>query len=57
MLPGFVDRLKNEVMGLAPKSVQVSIISPPEREFCLDRRISARFFDSFSKQMDLEVRV
>ena len=33
MLPGLSERLKKELIGLAPPTVRVSVVSPPERKF------------------------
>lgn len=33
MLPGFADRLKNEIVELAPKSMKVRIKAPEERKY------------------------
>ncbi|KAJ8306245.1 hypothetical protein KUTeg_016790 [Tegillarca granosa] len=37
MFPGFSDRMQKELVGLAPNSMKVKVIAPPERKiFCMD---------------------
>jgi len=33
LIPGIADRLKKEIISLAPPSMKVNVIAPPEREF------------------------
>jgi actin len=33
MFPGFADRMQREVRALAPDTVEVKVIAPPERKY------------------------
>ena len=37
MLPGIADRLQNEVAALAPSTMKIKIIEPPERSYSVWR--------------------
>jgi actin beta/gamma 1 len=34
MYPGIADRMQKEITSLAPSSMKVKIIAPPERKYC-----------------------
>merc|ERR1712029_595191 len=39
MYPGIADRMQKEITALAPSTIKIKIIAPPERKYSLDRRI------------------
>merc|ERR1712107_653560 len=37
MYPGIADRMQKEITALAPSTIKIKIIAPPERKFRMDR--------------------
>merc|ERR1712129_637922 len=37
MYPGIADRMQKEITALAPSTMKIKIIAPPERKYSLDR--------------------
>merc|ERR1711890_79495 len=43
MYPGIADRMQKEITALAPSTIKIKIIAPPERKYSVYRRIHPGF--------------
>merc|ERR1712012_1025393 len=57
MYPGIADRMQKEITALAPSTIKIKIIAPPERKYSLDRRIHPCFPLHLPADVDLQAGV
>ena len=58
MFPGIADRMQKELCAMAPSTMKIKIIAPPEEEIlCLDWRIHLGFSLYFPTDVDLQVGI
>merc|ERR1711890_149503 len=43
MYPGIADRMQKEITALAPSTIKIKIIAPPERKYSVYRRLHPGF--------------
>merc|ERR1712107_331727 len=57
MYPGIADRMQKEITALAPSTIKIKIIAPPERKYCVDRRLHPGFPLHLPADVDLQAGV
>merc|ERR1711900_111383 len=57
MYPGIADRMQKEITALAPSTIKIKIIAPPEEVLCLDRRLHPGFPLHLPADVDLQAGV
>merc|ERR1711918_25263 len=57
MYPGIADRMQKEITALAPSTIKIKIIAPPERKYSVDRRIHPGFPLHLPADVDLQAGV
>ena len=58
MFPGIADRMSKEITALAPSSMKIKVVAPPERKYQrLDRRVNSRLPVNVPANVDRQERV
>merc|ERR1712129_157652 len=57
MYPGIADRIQKEITNLAPSTMKIKIIAPPERKYSVDRRLHLGFAFNLPTDVDQQTRI
>merc|ERR1712173_470178 len=57
MYPGIADRMQKEITALAPSTIKIKIIAPPEEVLRLDRRIHPGLSLHLPADVDLQAGI
>ncbi|KAL3641623.1 hypothetical protein CASFOL_012438 [Castilleja foliolosa] len=58
MFPGIADRMSKEITALAPSSMKIKVVAPPERKYSSwGHRVDSFFSQYFPTDVDREGRV
>ena len=57
MFAGIGERMTKELTALAPSTMKIKVVAPPERKYCEDGRLDPFLFEHVPADVDLQERV